>query len=157
MKTMRSTLLLLALAAFTIASPSAPTNYDFFLLVLQYAPALCGSQFKCPSPATWTYFTLHGLWPERSDGTYPQTCSNQKFDPSAVQSIQPQLEKYWISLNGPSETFWSHGPLEVQAAASLSFIWCGVALPFLTPRSPPPLPSTRVRKAWHLRNRRVSQ
>ena len=63
---------------------------------------------KCPAPAAWTYFTLHGLWPERSDGTYPQTCTNTKFDPNAVAPILPELEKFWPSLNGPSPTFWSH-------------------------------------------------
>jgi ribonuclease T2 len=77
--------------------------------VLQYAPALCtDGTFSCPTKASWTYFTLHGLWPERSDGTYPQTCSNQKYDPSAVSSILPRLEKFWVSLNGPSQTFWAH-------------------------------------------------
>jgi ribonuclease T2 len=63
---------------------------------------------KCSFTPDWTYFTLHGLWPENSDGTYPQDCSNTPFDPSQVAPIASDLNKYWISLNGPSETFWSH-------------------------------------------------
>ena len=62
--------------------------------------------FKCSAP--WTYFTLHGLWPERKDGTYPSTCSSSKFDPNQVKTIAEDLNKYWPSYNGPSETFWAH-------------------------------------------------
>lgn len=75
--------------------------------MLQYAPALCGTgSFKCTAP--WTYFTLHGLWPENADGTYPSSCTNDPWDPSLVSSITQDLEKYWVSLAGPSNTFWSH-------------------------------------------------
>jgi ribonuclease T2 len=64
---------------------------------------------KCPGVTpSWSYFTLHGLWPENADGTYPQTCSNAQFDPAQVAPIQASLDKYWVSLNGPSETFWAH-------------------------------------------------
>ena len=92
------------------APAHAPPPVDFFLLVLQYAPALCtDGTYKCPTglPAG-TYFTLHGLWPERADGSYPATCTNDKFNPSAVQPIMSELNTYWPSLNGPSNTFWAH-------------------------------------------------
>lgn len=104
--------LLLAAAAAAVQASSAPTSYDFFLLVLQYAPALCGASLKCPGiTPSWSYFTLHGLWPENKDGTYPQNCGNSKFDPAAVANITTELDKYWVSLAGPSETFWAHGAL----------------------------------------------
>jgi ribonuclease T2 len=77
--------------------------------VLQYAPALCGASLKCPGlTPSWSYFTLHGLWPENSDGTYPQNCANAPFNPAAVSNITDELSKYWVSLAGPSETFWAH-------------------------------------------------
>ena len=94
---------------FDVISVSAQNSYDFFLLVMQYAPALCsdGTFKKCPSNLL-TNFTLHGLWPERSDGSYPQHCTNDKFDPSAVSSIESELDTYWLSLNGPNDSFWAH-------------------------------------------------
>jgi ribonuclease I len=52
------------------ASNVTGSTYDFYLLVLQYGPALCtDGTFSCPTKAAWTYFTLHGLWPENNDGT----------------------------------------------------------------------------------------
>ena len=78
-------------------------------VVLQYAPALCtDGAMNCPTKPNWDYFTLHGLWPENKDGTYPSTCTNQQFDNNAVAPILPALNKYWPSLNGPSPTFWAH-------------------------------------------------
>ena len=54
------------------------------------------------------YFTLHGLWPQDTDGNYPCDCTNEAFDPSAIKPIQQSMDTYWPSLNGPSDTFWSH-------------------------------------------------
>ena len=103
-----SPFLLLLLSLFVTLS-TAQNNYDFFLLVMQYAPALCsdGTFKKCPSNLI-TNFTLHGLWPERSDGSYPQHCTNDKFDPSEVAPIENELDTYWLSLNGPNPSFWAH-------------------------------------------------
>jgi ribonuclease T2 len=75
---------------------------------MQYAPAYCETG-SCPVTPSWDYFTLHGLWPERADGSYPQDCTNEKFDPAAVQSLLPDLNKYWVSLaKGGNNNFWAH-------------------------------------------------
>ena len=80
------------------------------MLVQQYAPAICqDGTYPCKGVnADWTYSTLHGLWAENNSGSYPQHCSTEPFDPSAVAPIQDELNKYWVSLNGPSESFWNH-------------------------------------------------
>lgn len=62
--------------------------------------------FKCN--AKNLFFTMHGLWPERNDGNYPCTCTDQTFDVSKVKSIEDELNTYWPSLNGPSDSFWKH-------------------------------------------------
>ena len=105
---MRSSLALLA--AFLAAGASAQsTSYDYFMLVMQYAPSLCtDGTFKCSVSPSWSFFTLHGLWPERNDGSYPQSCTNEAFNASAIQPISAKMSKYWVSLNGPSTTFWEH-------------------------------------------------
>ena len=86
---------------------AAPGQYDFFLLEQQWAITECQDVFKCPSKPTGAYMTLHGLWPERTDGSYPQSCGGS-FDPSKIQKLLPALNTYWPSLNGPSDTFWQH-------------------------------------------------
>jgi ribonuclease T2 len=89
--------------------PFPHTRADFFLLVLQYPPALCtDGAFKCPTAPTTTTWTLHGLWPERADGSYPQDCTNQQFDPAAIAPLVPEMDVVWPSLTGPNPTFWSH-------------------------------------------------
>ena len=94
MRGLFSLLLLLASSSSFNGAVSAAPASDFFLLVLQYAPALCtDGTFHCPTKANWTYFTLHGLWPEKADGTYPSSCTNEKFDPTVIKGILPQLNK----------------------------------------------------------------
>jgi ribonuclease T2 len=89
-----------------VSSPDA-SNYDFFMHVEQWAITECQDAFKCS--AAWTYFTMHGLWPERNDGSYPQNCAGAPaFDPSKLAPIMPALNRYWPSLNGPSQSFWQH-------------------------------------------------
>ena len=52
---------------------------------------------------------MHGLWPERNDGSYPSDCPGAPaFDPAKLKPILPALNRYWPSLNGPSDTFWEH-------------------------------------------------
>jgi len=78
--------------------------YDFLLLVQQW-PRDFGQNDD--------YTTLHGLWPSR-DGTagpansYPCTCTAEQFSEDNVKTILPDLQKYWPSLMGPNDSFWSH-------------------------------------------------
>ena len=92
-----------------ISPPLTPTpqTYDYYELVQQWSIALCSDgTFTCQSSSQ--FFTLHGMWPQLTDGDWPCTCTNEAFDPAAVASIMPQLETYWVSLNGPTTTFLGH-------------------------------------------------
>jgi ribonuclease T2 len=55
-----------------------------------------------------TAFTLHGLWPERSDGSYPSDCTQEKFDPTVIEPIAAEMGEFWPSLSGSNTTFWAH-------------------------------------------------
>jgi ribonuclease T2 len=85
---------------------AAPGSYDFFELVQQWAITDCQDQFRCK--ASWQFFTLHGLWPQRNDGSWPSNCGGAAFDPSVLAPIQQAMDTFWVSLNGPSSTFWAH-------------------------------------------------
>lgn len=62
--------------------------------------------------------TVHGLWPERKDGTWPSTCTYEKFDPDTISKIgQDRFNTYWPNVKAPSSSsisspayysFWSH-------------------------------------------------
>lgn len=54
------------------------------------------------------YLTMHGLWPNNNDGSYPCYCSSEAFDINAVQPIIGNMTQYWPSLNGGNQDFWSH-------------------------------------------------
>lgn len=39
-------------------------------------------------------------------GNYPCTCTSEKFNINDVKDLETELNQYWPSLNGPSDTFW---------------------------------------------------
>ncbi|KAA0167519.1 hypothetical protein FNF31_00957 [Cafeteria roenbergensis] len=94
-----------------LGSASACTGqntWDFFMLVMQWPPTQCMSQNYGCSTYSKTFFTLHGLWPDNVDGSYPCTCTNEQFDENAVSSIMPEMEKFWPSYASSDKSFWSH-------------------------------------------------
>jgi ribonuclease T2 len=57
-----------------------------------------------------TDWTLHGLWEDYSNGTYPQYCTNEAFDLSALQSdtvLYTWMQKYWTGCYD-QVGFWEH-------------------------------------------------
>jgi ribonuclease T2 len=73
------------------ATSNQPGAFDFYLLTLSWSPEYCythPTDVQCgPKPL----FVLHGLWPENSDGTYPENCSNAAgpANPSQYSDIYP--------------------------------------------------------------------
>ncbi|KAF8402401.1 hypothetical protein HHK36_013356 [Tetracentron sinense] len=71
--------------------------------------------YFCSSKAP-TEFTIHGLWPDYNDGTWPACCTKSNFDEKEISTLLDPLEKYWPSLScGSSSTchggkglFWAH-------------------------------------------------
>lgn len=55
-------------------------------------------------------FTIHGLWPERLDGSWPQYCdSSDRFDADRVAALLPRLREQWPSFGmGADAQFWGH-------------------------------------------------
>jgi len=101
-----------------MGSISCRTNsdYDSYALTLQWGAAMC-NEFDCYD-SHWEKvkaadaFTLHGLWPQRSDGSWPQYCDhNRYFDESDLAvAVKTEMEDFWFSLS-PScwnQCFWKH-------------------------------------------------
>jgi len=71
--------------------------FDLYLMVQQWDPSLSTS-----------YFTIHGLWPEFVNGSYPQNCAGPKFDVNVISGLVSTLNKVWPSNSGSNNVFWQH-------------------------------------------------
>ena len=68
-------------------------------------------------------FTIHGLWPERADGSWPQYCGRpDSWSPSDLAPLLPRLRAAWPSF-GPAQggdpAFWAHEWLRHGTCAGL--------------------------------------
>ena len=83
--------LLLVVLAVAAGQRAAAQDYDFFYLVLQWPGSYCDTKQSCCYPKSGkppADFGIHGLWPNRDDGSYPQNCSpDNAFNPSKVLVI----------------------------------------------------------------------
>ncbi|XP_073057242.1 ribonuclease 2 [Primulina eburnea] len=102
---------------------SKQREFDYFKLALQWPGTFCRKTHRCcssngccrgsNSPAE---FTIHGLWPDYNDGTWPACCSGKRFDVKEISTLLDDLNKYWPSLScgsssnchGGKGLFWEH-------------------------------------------------
>mmetsp|Transcript_31905 Transcript_31905/g.48931 ORF Transcript_31905/g.48931 Transcript_31905/m.48931 type:complete len:245 (-) Transcript_31905:87-821(-) len=106
-------------------SNSLPTvvkedDFDLYILSMSYQPEFCFMHrhddfVGCRNPLEfWKgHLTIHGLWPERQDGTWPSTCSNEPFNDSTWADVGPDLERLWpnVKTKDTEEAytgFWKH-------------------------------------------------
>jgi len=88
--------------------PSSNFDWDYLLLVREWP----GTMTPGPLPSYVKSFTLHGLWPNRNDGSYPQCCNNSyPFSYNQIEPIIDDVRRVWYdtlhdNLNGTS--FWEH-------------------------------------------------
>jgi ribonuclease T2 len=76
------------------------SGFDFYLLNLSWSPEYCHGHPDAAECAARSTFVLHGLWPENSDGSYPESCSTAAgpADPAQFKDIYPDpglLEHEW--------------------------------------------------------------
>ncbi|GMN50164.1 hypothetical protein TIFTF001_019322 [Ficus carica] len=106
-----------------IMEAKSQREFDYFALALQWPPTYCRRTRQCCSSNACcrganapTEFTIHGLWPDYNDGTWPSCCTKENFDEKEITTLRDALEKYWPSLScGSSRTchgtrgsFWAH-------------------------------------------------
>src|SRR5271170_5321446 len=80
--------------------PTPAQPFDYYLLNLSWSPEFCYSHPNATECASRPTFVLHGLWPQNTDGTYPQNCSNAPgpANPSQYADIYPDrglLQHEW--------------------------------------------------------------
>ncbi|CAM6081751.1 unnamed protein product [Calypogeia fissa] len=89
-------------------------DFDFFYFVQQWPGSYCDTRSGCCFPLTGApkaVFGIHGLWPNYNDGSYPQSCGSESYDPQDVTDLLAEMDDDWGSLACPSsdsENFWNH-------------------------------------------------
>mmetsp|Transcript_29329 Transcript_29329/g.43051 ORF Transcript_29329/g.43051 Transcript_29329/m.43051 type:complete len:260 (-) Transcript_29329:211-990(-) len=96
-------------------------DFDLYIMSMSFQPEYCFQHrthgyYYCENPKdTWRYnLTLHGLWPEYNEGSYPQTCTTEHFDEAVVHEIGlGRFETYWVNskVRAGEEgytDFWEH-------------------------------------------------
>ncbi|KAL8525924.1 hypothetical protein ACS0TY_015231 [Phlomoides rotata] len=85
---------------------SEQREFDYFKLALQWPATYCRRTRHCCSSNGCCRgsngpkgFTIHGLWADYNDGTWPSCCTGKKFDVKEVSTLLDSLNKYWPSLS----------------------------------------------------------
>jgi ribonuclease T2 len=81
-----------AAASAAVAIPSsASQSFDYYLLNLSWSPEFCHGHPNARECASRPAFVLHGLWPQNTNGTYPQNCSTEPGprSPGSFRDIYP--------------------------------------------------------------------
>ena len=67
------------------------------------------------NPTSWggsgVNFTIHGLWPEYANGSWPQYCCHTpdcRFNASAISNITSNLTKWWTNYHKHPKELWYH-------------------------------------------------
>jgi ribonuclease T2 len=66
-----------ALATPSPATDASPSTYDYYILNLSWSPEFCATHPDNEQCAAHPGFVVHGLWPERNDGSYPENCPSR--------------------------------------------------------------------------------
>jgi ribonuclease T2 len=99
----------------------ASSDFDFYVLSMSFQPEFCFQHKRdsfpgCENPQDFwrTSLTLHGLWPEDYDGSWPSTCTDEEFNPKTVHDLGPdRFDHLWpnVKSSEPSKvhySFWEH-------------------------------------------------
>lgn len=79
-----------------------PGDFDFYLLTLSWSPEFCATHSSAAECALHAGFVLHGLWPQNTDASYPEHCSDAPgpSNPSQYSDIFPDpglLQHEWTT------------------------------------------------------------
>ncbi|KAL0489175.1 ribonuclease 1 [Acrasis kona] len=91
--------------------PSRDDHFDYFYLSMQWPGSLCRFLHPCRVPEHYANnFTIHGLWPQRKDGSYPSNCKSSagRFDYDQIESLATDLHHYWYDFKEDGTNFWAH-------------------------------------------------
>ena len=81
--------------------------FDYFMFV-QLWPGSWIYEGKVKYNFTNDFVSIHGIWAQNYNGTWPQFCNNKTiFNPNVLANISDNLTKYWTNFVNATE-FWQH-------------------------------------------------
>ncbi|KAK7362329.1 hypothetical protein VNO77_04439 [Canavalia gladiata] len=114
----------LLLTLLALVNMCVSKDLEFFYFVQQWPGSYCDTKRSCCFPLKGkpeSNFSIHGLWPNFNDGSYPSNCNiaQNPFKPSKITDRIQRAQRSWPSLNcaGPKKTankssdntmFWKH-------------------------------------------------
>jgi len=85
--------------------------WDYFLFVQVWPGSWLVNSNITDYNFTNSYFSIHGIWPEYDNGSWPQYCPGEgqykKFNVTNLTPIYQNLTKYWTDFKDPID-FWTH-------------------------------------------------
>ncbi|KAL3702366.1 hypothetical protein R1sor_020388 [Riccia sorocarpa] len=106
------------------------SDFDYYVFAQQWPGTFCRkSGACCKNVAKPVKFTIHGLWPENEDNSYPSCCKGPGFDEDKVEELYEYLLKNWptLSCKSPKQChggfpgkfgFWKHEHWESSLSES---------------------------------------
>jgi ribonuclease T2 len=125
-------LLIVAVAAILVATTyvlnpmhcpdhkTAPAaDFELYIMSMSYQPEFCHKHEDfpgCRKPENFwkSHLTIHGMWPEFKDGTWPQFCTTEELDNATIAPLLPLMEHLWPNVKALQPTaqhffdFWKH-------------------------------------------------
>jgi len=115
-------LIFLANIGYAIGSHATFESFEIYILAQFWPAELCTTESHtqdCENPINYwkSDFTIHGLWPNNQDGSYPSKCDPVPFNQTVVDDIIgfDTMITYWPNLSDDSSeseskytSFWEH-------------------------------------------------
>lgn len=85
------------------------TDFDYFYLVRQWPATFCREHTCRYMEPHKGAFTIHGLWPDNGNGSWPEFCDRtSKLDMRGLADLQAAMQLYWPSFGMTNVAFWQH-------------------------------------------------
>lgn len=93
---------------------------DLYIMAMSHQPEFCFQHKSagyegCQHPRDYwkAHLTIHGLWPEFNDGTWPSTCTREPLSKQVIEELKEGLDIYWPNVKEPEtdpehDEFWRH-------------------------------------------------
>jgi len=128
-------------------------RFDYYLMSLSWSPSYCGAHPGEPEQCAHEGFgfVLHGLWPQNSDGSWPQHCSSDAQPDAAT--IEHTLA-FMPSRHLVEHEWQTHGsctgltPAVYFDLADRAFAGVKVPASMQTPQDPPSLSADEIVAAF---------
>lgn len=99
--------------------------FDYYIFSNTWRPEFCRlNPSKCVSNKIQPFFSIHGLWPQNNNGSYPSFCKPcEEFSLQKISQLKNKLLQYWSDTQKSIDyTFLQHEWEKHGCCSNLSLI-----------------------------------